>query len=70
MGKKKSNKAKVRHTEENRTRRIRAEINRCKQKLEALLKRGAEEKPGGVLENSPRHTALLDHIRELESKLK
>lgn len=70
MGKKKSNKTKIRHIEENKIRHIKAEIKKSKNKLDKLLKRGDEGKSGGIIRDSTKHIALLDYIKSLESKLK
>lgn len=64
----KSGKIKVRHTEENRLRRIETEVKKCEKKMTKLLQRNEDGKKG-IVPGGERHKRLQDHIKFLKSKI-
>ena len=80
-----SGKVKARNTESNRFRRIQSEITKCEKRIKKLLRLHEEgrkrwkcdrkknkielNKLQGMCPNSPRHEAMLNHLKLLRGKI-
>lgn len=54
----------------NRERNLLREANRAERKLDKLLKRGIDMKPGGIMSESDRSARLDGHIARLKAQAK